>query len=57
MHELAVGILYAPLNLIFIAWISLEVIRITSYENKRATEVGKQGSLFDYWLILFLKIF
>ena len=57
MHELAVGILYAPLNLIFIAWISLEVIRITSYENKRALEVGKRGSLFDYWLILFLKIF
>ena len=44
MHELAVGILYAPLNLIFITWISLEVIRITSYENKRAIEVGKQGS-------------
>ena len=39
MHELAVGILHAPLNLIFIAWISLEVIRITSYENKRAIEV------------------
>ena len=57
MHELAAGILHAPLNLIFITWISLEVIRITSYENKRATEVGKQGSLFDYWLILSRKIF
>ena len=48
MHELAVGILYALLNLIFITWISLEVIRITSYENKRIIEVGKQGSLFDH---------
>ena len=57
MHELAVGILYALLNLIFITWISLEVIRITSYENKRAIEVGKQGSLFDHQLILFRKIF
>ena len=55
MHELAVGILHAPLNLIFIAWISLEVIRITSYENKRAIEVGKQGSLFDHQLKLYLK--
>ena len=57
MHELAVGILHAPLNLIFITWIYLEVIRITSYENKRIIEVGKRGSLFDHWLILFRKIF
>ena len=55
MHKLAVGILHAPLNLIFITWISLEVIRITSCENKRIIEVGKQGSLFHHQLKLFLK--